>query len=110
MKEVKAIIQIAMLEKVLHALHRIDGLPGCIVSRVEGFGRDRRVPESDQLFLKSAEFAKLEVVVRESLVPDVVKVIEKNARTGNPEDGKIFVIETVEVVRIRTGERGDAAI
>ena len=112
MKEIKAIIQPFMLEKVLDSLREIEGLPGITVSEVRGFGRTRgrssdvRTEEPVQYLKKS----KVEVVVPDNLVERVVRTIQKHAHTGNLGDGKIFVYEVADVIRIRTGERGSAAI
>lgn len=112
MKEIKAIVQTFMLEKVLDGLRGIEGLPGLTVSEVRGFGRTRgraadAAPDSPVEYVKKA---KVEVVVTDALAEKVVHVIEETARTGNIGDGKIFVHQVDEVIRIRTGERGEAAI
>ena len=112
MKEIKAIIQPFMLEKVLDSLREIEGLPGLTVSEVRGFGRTRgrsaaaRTEEPVQYVKKS----KVEVVVPDNLVECVVRTIQEHAHTGNLGDGKIFLYEVADVIRIRTGERGGAAI
>ena len=112
MKEIKAIIQPFMLEKVLDGLREIEGLPGMTVSEVRGFGRtrgrsaDAGTEEPVQYVKKS----KVEVVVPDDLVERVVRTIQEHAHTGNLGDGKIFVYEVGDVMRIRTGERGGAAI
>ena len=108
MKEIKAIIQTAVLENVLRALRGMKGLPGCTVSRVHGYQRSDGV--SDEGTLEPDERTKLEIVVRNSDAQKVVSAIAKNARTGSPGDGKIFVIACVDAMRIRTGERGEAAL
>jgi nitrogen regulatory protein P-II 1 len=112
MKEIKAIVQPFMLEKVLDALRGIEDLPGLTVSEVRGFGRTRgraadAAADSPVEYVKKA---KVEVVVPDALAEKVVRVIEKSARTGNIGDGKIFVHQVDEVIRIRTGERGEAAM
>ncbi|MBI4376152.1 MAG: P-II family nitrogen regulator [Elusimicrobia bacterium] len=107
MKEIKAVIQPAMLEKVLRALHAMKGLPGCTVSHVHGYQRAGGEPEE---FLRHEERAKLEIVVKDSDAKKVAEAIMKSARTGSPGDGKIFIIDCEEVVSIRTGKRGDAAV
>ena len=112
MKEIKAIIQPFMLEKVLDALRGIEDLPGLAVSEIRGFRRTRgraadAVADSPVNYVK---MTKIETVVNDALVEKVVRVIEESARTGNVGDGKILVYEVDEVVRIRTGERGEAAI
>jgi nitrogen regulatory protein P-II 1 len=108
MKEIKAIIQSAVLDKVLRALHDMKGLPGCTVSHVHGYQKsDGTSPTSEHAH---DERTKLEIVVKDSDAKKVVETIVKNARTGGPGDGKIFVIDCGEVVSIRTGKRGDAAV
>lgn len=112
MKEIKAIVQTFMLEKVLDGLRGVDRLPGLTVSEVRGYGRTRgraadAGPDSPVQYVKKA---KVEVVVPDVLVEKVVQVIREHAHTGNPGDGKIFIHQVDDVVRIRTGERGDAAI
>lgn len=102
MKEIKAIIRTMKLEKVVGALQAIKGLPGCIVSHVHGYGRSTGHD--------AAEFTKLEVVVNDAAVAEVLKVIRENAHTGNAGDGKVFVIECVDAVRIKDAKRGAAAL
>ena len=108
MKEIKAIIQSSVLDKVLLALHGMKGLPGCTVSHIHGYQRSNGGGEEDAL--RYDERTKLEVVVKDSDAKKVIEAIAKNARTGSPGDGKIFVMECVEAVSIRTGKRGYAAI
>jgi nitrogen regulatory protein P-II 1 len=109
MKEIKAIIQPFMLEKVIKALHEIEGLPGCTVSTIQGYGRIGK-SKGIEPNLGSTERTKLEIVIEDSLVDQVVVVIQKSAHTGNAGDGKIFVIEAVDAVSIRTGKRGEKAL
>lgn len=114
MKEIKAIIQPFMLSKVIGALKELEGLPGVTVdTSVRGFGKGRAADASSRVVEDLVEYvpkAKLEIVVPDDLVETVVSVIQKNAHTGNPGDGKIFVYNVEEVVKIRTGERGENAI
>lgn len=113
MKEIKAIIKPAMLGSVLSALGRIDGLPGITISEVKGFGKTRERPlksESPDEIIEHDDKTKLEIVVPDELVEIAVKAIQENARTGGKGDGKIFVSEILDVVKIRTGERGRGAI
>ncbi len=112
MKEIKAIIQPFVLERVCDALREIEGLPGVTVSQVLGWGKSRAVGARDTVQEGGVAFArktKLELVVPAALAARVVTAIESAARTGNPGDGKIFVYDVEEVVRIRTGERGTEA-
>lgn len=113
MKEIKAIIQPQMLADVVDALRAIPGLPGISVSEVRGFGRisdsDRTASNGLNLF-RDTPMVKLELVVRDQLTSEVISVVGNRARTGRAGDGKIFVYTVDEVVRIRTGERGEKAI
>jgi nitrogen regulatory protein P-II 1 len=86
---------------------------GITVSEVKGFGRQKGHTE----LYRGAEYVvdflpkvKLEIIVAESQVADVVEAIEQTAKTGRIGDGKIFVLPVDEVIRIRTGERGSDAI
>lgn len=113
MKEIKAIVQPFLLSKVVEALKEIDGLPGVTVSDVRGFGRARAVGSPNAVLDQGVEYvrkAKLEIVVPDHLVESVLHVITQKAHTGNPGDGKIFVYPVIEVVKIRSGERGETAI
>lgn len=113
MKEIKAIIQPFLLSKVVEALKEIEGLPGVTVSDVHGFGRARSVGAPDTVTDGTVEYvkkSKIEVVVPDAIAETVVQTIRAKAHTGNPGDGKIFVYTVDDVVRIRTGERGEAGI
>ena len=112
MKEIKAIIQPFMLDKVLDGLREIENLPGISVSEVHGFGRTRgrsADAAADEL-VQYVKKSKVEVVVPDDLMEHVVRTIQEHAHTGNIGDGKIFVYEVADVIRIRTGERGDFAV
>lgn len=108
MKEIKAVIQSSALDKVLLALREMKGLPGCTVSYVRGYQRSDAGPAEEAL--EHEEKAKLEIVVKDADAKKVVAAIVKNARTGGSGDGKVFVMDCEEVVKIRTGERGNAAV
>ena len=112
MKKVEAIIKPFKLEDVKDELNKI-GIKGITVSEVKGFGRQKGHTE----LYRGAEYivdflpkVKMEIVVDDSLVEQVVEVIEETARTGKIGDGKIFVAPVDEVIRIRTGERGPRAV
>jgi len=112
MKKVEAIIKPFKLDEVKESLSAI-GVQGITVSEVKGFGRQKGHTE----LYRGAEYVvdflpkvKLEIIVRDEQVTDVVETIEKAAKTGRIGDGKIFVLSIDEVVRIRTGERGGDAI
>jgi nitrogen regulatory protein P-II 1 len=112
MKKIEAIIKPFKLDEVKEALNDI-GIQGITVSEVKGFGRQKGHTE----LYRGAEYVvdflpkiKLVVIGPDDLVPQVVETVEKSARTGRIGDGKIFVTNVEEVVRIRTGERGADAI
>ena len=112
MKKVEAIIKPFKLDEVKEALNDI-GIQGITVSEVKGFGRQKGHTE----LYRGAEYVvdflpkiKLEIIIPDDLVAQVVETIEKAARTGRIGDGKIFLTDIEEVVRIRTGERGKDAI
>ena len=98
MKEIKAIIKPFTLEAVIEALREIKGLPAITISPAHGLSVERG--SFDQVVK-----TKLEIMVTDELVESVVQTIQKAAHTGNPGDGRIFVIPVEETVKIRTGER-----
>ena len=113
MKEIKAIIQPFMFEHVCDALEEIEGLPGITVSQVMGWGKARAVQSKDTVQEGGHAFArktKIEIVVPDALADQVVDAIAKAARTGNVGDGRVFVSDVGEAMKIRTGERGETAI
>ena len=112
MRKIEAIIKPFKLDEVKEALHSI-GIQGMTVTEVKGFGRQKGHTE----LYRGAEYVvdflpkvQLEVVVPDDLVEKVTLALSESARTGSIGDGKIFVIPVEEAVRIRTGERGDAAL
>jgi nitrogen regulatory protein P-II 1 len=112
MKKVEAIIKPFKLDEVKEGLSAV-GVQGLTVSEVKGFGRQKGHTE----LYRGAEYVvdflpkvKLEVIVRDEQVAEVIDAIEKAARTGRIGDGKIFVVPIEEVIRIRTGERGGNAV
>jgi len=108
MKLLKCIIQPHKLEQVKDALNNI-GIKGMTVTEVKGYGRQRghkeiyRGLEYNIFFLPKIE---IEVAIDDSLVDEAVKVVLENARTGHIGDGKIFVMDIANAIRIRTGEEG----
>lgn len=113
MKEIKAIIRRFKLLDVAEALKKIEGLPGVTVSEIRGFGKSRAKNAKDKVVYEMVEFIpriQLEVVVDDEMVDAVVNVIQHYAHTGNTGDGKIFVTNIEEIVKIRTNERGRDAI
>ena len=109
MKEIKAIFQRFMVDKVIDSLHEIPGLPGVTLSMVHGFQRNDAGGERPDLDAE-AQMAKIEVVIPDELVEAVVDTIARAARTGRSGDGKIFVLDVADAVKIRTGIRGEGAL
>jgi nitrogen regulatory protein PII len=112
MKTIEAIIKPFKLDEVKEALQEI-GIQGITVVEVKGFGRQKGHTE----LYRGAEYVvdflpkiKLQVVVQDQQVDQVIESVMKAANTGRIGDGKIFVIPMDEVVRIRTGERGADAV
>ena len=112
MKKIEAVIKPFKLDDVKDALHDV-GVSGITVTEVKGFGRQKGHTE----LYRGAEYVidflpkvKVEVVVEDTLVENVIEAISQAARTGRIGDGKIFVLPIDEAVRIRTGDRGADAI
>ena len=112
MKKIEAIIKPFKLDEVKESLSAI-GVQGLTVTEVKGFGRQKGHTE----LYRGAEYVvdflpkvKLEIIASDDKVADVVGAIVKAAKTGRIGDGKIFVLPIDEIIRIRTGERGSAAI
>jgi nitrogen regulatory protein P-II 1 len=112
MKLIEAIIKPFKLDEVKDALNAI-GIEGITVSEVKGFGRQKGHTE----LYRGAEYVvdfipkiKMEIAVSDELVAKVVETIQNSAKTGRIGDGKIFIINLEEAVRIRTGENGADAI
>ncbi len=112
MKKVEAIIKPFKLDEVKEALNEV-GIQGITVSEVKGFGRQKGHTE----LYRGAEYVvdfipkiKMEIIVNDEIVGKVIETIEQAAKTGRIGDGKIFVTTVEEVIRIRTGERGEDAI
>jgi len=113
MKEIKAIIRPSKLLDVSEELQKIEGLPGVTVSEIKGFGKSRAKNAKDKIVYEMVDFIpriKLEVIVKDEIVDEVVNAIQKYSHTGNTGDGKIFVVDVRNVVKIRTNERGENAI
>jgi nitrogen regulatory protein P-II 1 len=112
MKKIEAIIKPFKLDEVKEALHEV-GLQGITVTEAKGFGRQKGHTE----LYRGAEYVvdflpkvKIEVVLDDGLVDRAIEAIQSAARTGRIGDGKIFVSNIEEAIRIRTGERGNEAI
>ena len=112
MKKVEAIIKPFKLDEVREALSDL-GVTGLTVTEVKGFGRQKGHTE----LYRGAEYVvdflpkvKVEVIVADALVERAIEAVVRAARTGKIGDGKIFVTTVEQVVRIRTGESGEAAV
>ena len=112
MKQITAVIKPFKLEEVREALAEV-GVTGLTVTEVKGFGRQKGHTE----LYRGAEYVvdflpkvKVEVAVKAELLEQAIEAIQKSAQTGKIGDGKIFVWDLEQVVRIRTGEAGEAAV
>ncbi|MCI5991458.1 MAG: P-II family nitrogen regulator [Sutterella sp.] len=112
MKLVIAVVKPFKLDEVREALAEI-GVNGLTVTEVKGFGRQKGHTE----LYRGAEYVvdflpkvKIEAVVTDDILDRVLEAIQKSARTGKIGDGKIFVVDLEQVIRIRTGEEGEAAV
>jgi len=112
MKKIEAIIKPCKLDEVKEALHEV-GVQGITVTEAKGFGRQKGHTE----LYRGAEYVvdflpkvKIEIVLMPEQVEPAVDAILKASRTGRIGDGKIFVLDIEEAIRIRTGERGADAI
>jgi nitrogen regulatory protein P-II 2 len=112
MKLVTAVIKPFKLDEVREALSAI-GVQGITVTEVKGFGRQKGHTE----LYRGAEYVvdflpkvKVEAAIQDSILEQVIEAIEKSAGTGKIGDGKIFVFELEQVIRIRTGESGEEAL
>jgi nitrogen regulatory protein P-II 1 len=112
MKRVEAIIRPAKLDEVKEALAEV-GIAGMTLSEVKGFGRTggrKEVYRGSAYVVDFVPKVKVEIVVPDAMVAAVIAAIEVAARTKKIGDGKIFVYDVPEAVRIRTGERGEPAL
>jgi nitrogen regulatory protein PII len=112
MKKIECVVRPHLLDAVKNALQEV-GVVGMTVTEVKGFGRQKGHTE----LYRGAEYTidflpkvKIEIVVPDGKCDKVVETIQSSAKTGRIGDGKIFILPCEEVIRIRTGERGEAAI
>jgi len=111
-KKIEAIIKPFKLDEVKDALGEV-GIQGMTVTEVKGFGRTggkKEVYRGSAYVVDFVPKVKLEIIVADEIVAEVVEAIEKAAKTGRIGDGKIFVLPVEEAIRIRTGERGKDAV
>jgi len=112
MKKIEAIVKPFKLEEVKDALGSI-GISGMTVTEVKGFGRQKGHTEmyrGSEYVVDFLPKVKLEIIVRDDQATSVVQAITRKAQTGKIGDGKIFVSDLSDVIRIRTEEHGDSAI
>ena len=112
MKKIEAIIRPHLLDAVKNALQEV-GIAGLTVTEVRGFGRQKGHTETYRGSEYKIDFlpkVKIEVALPLEMVDQAIDAILKTAKTGKFGDGKIFVLPVEEVIRIRTGERGEAAL
>jgi nitrogen regulatory protein P-II 1 len=112
MKKVEAVVRPHLLDAVKAALQDV-GIVGMTVSEVKGFGRQKGHTETYRGSEYKVDFlpkVKIDVVVPDEIVEKVIEAVLKTAKTGKFGDGKIFVTSLDNVVRIRTGERGEDAL
>jgi nitrogen regulatory protein P-II 1 len=112
MKKIEAIVKPSKLDAVKQALQEV-GVRGMTVSEVKGCGRQgghKEIYRTMEVAVDLLPKLKLEIVVRDGMVDKVIEAIIRAARTRKTGDGKVFVLPLDDVVRIRTGETGDAAV
>jgi len=113
MKKITAYIKKHKLQKVKLALHRVEGLSGMSVTDIRGFGRGKAKNAPSRVVEDLVDYipgVKIEIFCRNSKVEEIVSVIEKTAHTGLHGDGKIYIQEVHDAIRINTGERGEEAV
>ena len=112
MKKIEAVIQPFKLDEVKEALHAI-GIEGMTISEVRGHGRQKghkEVYRGQEYTVDLLPKVKLELVVTDSRVDEVTRALVAAARTGKIGDGKIFVYDVLEAIRIRNDDRGDSVL
>jgi nitrogen regulatory protein PII len=110
MFEIKAVVRLDKQDDVIRALHQIPDLPGVTLSVVEGIGRRQSAEGEAPHPFGRVPMAKIEIVVGADRLARVMAAIELSARTGRPGDGKVFVFKVEQVMKVRTGETGIAAL
>jgi nitrogen regulatory protein P-II 1 len=112
MRKIESIIRPHLLDAVKNALQEV-GVAGLTITEVKGFGRQKGHTETYRGSEYKIDFlpkVKIEVVIPDEMVDLAIDAIMKTAKTGKFGDGKVFVIPVEEVIRIRTGERGEQAV
>ncbi len=112
MKKIEAIVRHFKLEEIKNALSQV-GVQGMTVTEVRGFGRQKGHKEQYRGAEYTVDFlpkAKIEVAVADKIAQEVIDTILRTARTGQIGDGKVFVTDLADTIRIRTGESGETAL
>lgn len=112
MKKIEAVIRAEKLEEVTSVLETL-GYPGMMITHIEGHGRQKGITEQFRGREYKVNFLpkiKIEIIAKDSDVDKITGTISKIARTGEIGDGKIFIYPVEQVLRIRTGEKGDIAV
>ncbi|MCK8828511.1 P-II family nitrogen regulator [Natroniella acetigena] len=112
MKKIECIIRPEKLEELIRALEEL-GINGLNLTQITGYGEQKgatKVYRGVKYEVKLKEKIKIEIVISKEEVKDLIDVIVNTARTGEVGDGKIFISEVEEAIRIRTGERGQDAV
>ena len=113
MKKIKAYIKSHRLSEVTLALHKVENLPGMSVTEVKGFGRECESDEHQHHNDDPGDFmmiSKIEIFCLDEQIEMLLDTIEKAAHTGLCGDGKIYVLNVEQAVRISTGQRGEEAV
>lgn len=110
MKEIRAYIREHKLDSVLMELHRLESMPGVSVSEIRGCGAEHTERGHNCLLDDLVRHIRLEIVCRDEQAEGIAAAIEKAAHTGRSGDGKIFIGELQEGIRIHTGERGSLTV
>lgn len=106
MYEIKAIVRLDRQEDVIAALHAVPDLPGLTVFAVEGIGRRRAGAADPAGDFGRTTMAQIEMVVGDRHLAPVLEAIARSARTGRAGDGKVFISQIDDAIRLRTGETG----
>lgn len=113
MKMIVAFVQPFMAEKVVSALHEVEGLSGATFTEVRGFGRARAagaIEVTEEDLFGTVPKIRIEAMVSDGLADRVARAIRDSAHTGNRGDGKVYVIPLERALRITTGEEGERAV
>jgi len=113
MKQIIAYIRPAVLEQVTEALRTVSGLTGMSVMEIKGFGQGKGSVcggDKDEDITYFCKKIRIELMASDTILDEVVDLIREKAWTGERGEGKIYVLELLEAIRIRTNERGEVAV